>query len=393
MKRGVELGTLLVAVLAGYGIAIIVASPAGVDPSPTPGLGPRTETAATTTLVPDTTSTTTTTTIVPRQTTYLVWSTGGLTPDLVDALEEEFDDLSVVRGDVAELDAGDGWVVPLDALALDPEAHRPFDPTGSIEMLRPGTVVLGESSAEYRSAAVGDTLTFAGNQFEVVGVAPDEVVGAAEVVFTKSDENSPAVTDRYALVSTDLPRAEFEESVRSTYDGPAPLRIRTEGETPWLRHGDAVLPQIFIKMALGEFSYTNRTGSGFFQDAVFREDRIVDAEVALLGTVTCHEAVAEMLDGAMTELVEEGLAHLVDPAGFAGCWNPRYINPLTGSSAGVSRHAWGAAVDVNAASNPYGSAGTQDPRLVEIMLDWGFTWGGDWLVPDPMHFEYGIDPG
>jgi hypothetical protein len=26
--------------------------------------------------------------------------------------------------------------------------------------------------------------------------------------------------------------------------------------------------------------------------------------------------------------------------------------------------------------------------LIAIMLEWGFTWGGDWLVPDPMHFEY-----
>ena len=82
----------------------------------------------------------------------------------------------------------------------------------------------------------------------------------------------------------------------------------------------------------------------------------------------------------------------LDPAGFAGCWNPRYIRPTTGRSSGISRHAWGAAVDLNAESNPQGSAGTQDPRLVEVMLEWGFTWGGDWLVPDPMHFEYGIAP-
>jgi hypothetical protein len=55
----------------------------------------------------------------------------------------------------------------------------------------------------------------------------------------------------------------------------------------------------------------------------------------------------------------------------------------------VSRHAWGAAVDINAAANPFGSLGTQDPRLVAVMKEWGFTWGGDWLSPDPMHFEYG----
>jgi hypothetical protein len=35
---------------------------------------------------------------------------------------------------------------------------------------------------------------------------------------------------------------------------------------------------------------------------------------------------------------------------------------------------------------PLGSG--QDPQLVETMARWGFTWGGFWLVPDPMHFEY-----
>jgi hypothetical protein len=189
-----------------------------------------------------------------------------------------------------------------------------------------------------------------------------------------------------------LERNEFENMVRDMYDGPAPLRIRSQDETPWMRHGDAVLPQIFIKTALGEFAYSNRSGSEFSQDTAYVAENIVEEEVPILGVVTCHETVVEMLRGAMKALIEDGLSHLVDPAGFAGCWNPRYIRATTGKPAGISRHAWGAALDLNAASNPVGSAGTQDPRLVEVMLDWGFTWGGDWLVPDPMHFEYGIAP-
>lgn len=390
MRRGVELGVLLVAVLVGYGIAIVVASPAGVDPSPTPGPGTRPVAVTPTTVVPTTAPTGTT---APEKKTYLVWSTGGLTPDLVEALTDRYDDLSVVRGDVGELDVGEGWVEPFDALALDPESHRRFDPSRSTADLQPGTVVVGDSSAVFHDHEVGDRLTFGDEDFVIASVVPDAVVGAAEVVFSSFDPESPVTTDRYVLISTHQPRAEFETTVRGMYDGPAPLRIRTEDETPWLRHGDAVLPQIFIKMTLGEFAYSNRSGSDFVQDPAFRRDHIVDTDVEILGTVTCHETVAEMLDGAMTQLVEEGLAHLVDPDGFAGCWNPRYIRPLTGSPAGVSRHAWGAAVDINTATNQMGSAGDQDPRLVEIMLDWGFTWGGDWLVPDPMHFEYGIDPG
>jgi hypothetical protein len=389
MRRGGELTALFVAVVIGYVLAGVIGAPALVEPSATPGPGPRTETEATTTTLP-----TSTTTMPDGPETYLVWSSGGLTPELVAGLGSTFPDLSVVRGDVVELDTGDAdWVVPLDALAIDPADHAPFDPEGSLTVLEPGTVVLGASSASFREVGVGDSLTIDGSSFQVAGVVPDEVIGAAEVVFAIGDESSTVDSDRYALISTDLPRAEFEEAVRGLYEGPAPLRIRSSGETAWLRHGDAVLPQIFIKQALGEFSYHQRSGSEFEQDQLFLDSQIVSAEVPILGTVTCHRTVVDMLRGALGQLVDEGLAHLVDPAEFAGCWNPRFIRTITGTPAGISRHAWGAAVDINAASNPQGSAGDQDARLVAIMEEWGFTWGGDWVVPDAMHFEYGIPPG
>lgn len=388
MRRVLQVVTLILAVGVGYALAIAFA-PGVVAPSMTPEPGERT--APDTTTTSSTTATSTTSTLAAAET-YLIWSTGGLTPELVTSLTDAFEDISVVRGDAVELDAGDGAVVPLDALAIDPQSHAVFDPAGSLAGLRPGLVVLGETSADFRGAGVGDLLTIGGVDYEVTAIAPDDVVGAAEVVFAQSDASSPVTTDRYVLVSTEMARNEFEDRVRAMYDGPAPLRIRTEGETPWLRHGDAVLPQILIKKSLGEFSYANRSGSEFSQDPEFVGTNIVTTQIPILGEVRCHRTVAEMLDGAMSQLVEEGLGHLVDPAGFAGCWNPRYIRPTTGRSSGISRHAWGAAVDLNTPSNPIGSAGTQDPRLVEVMAEWGFTWGGDWLVPDPMHFEYGIVP-
>lgn len=380
---------MLVAVVVGYGIASVLGAPGLVDPAQNPQPGARqVADAPTTTIVPADDATT-----APRSSeTYLVWSTGGLTQELVNGLRGSFDDLSVVAGDVAEMDAGDDWVIPLDALAIDPDTHRPFDPDGHLEVLRPGTVVLGETSAGFRELGVGDQISIEGTEYEVVAVAPDDVVAAAEVVFSRADPNSPIVTDRFVLISTDLARSEFEDLIRNMYDGPAPLRIRSRGETPWLRHGDAVLPQIFIKSALGEFTYRGREGEVFTQDPVWIEENIVTEVVPVLGPVTCHRTIVAMLAGALDQLVDDGLAHLVDPAGYAGCWNPRYIRPTTGKPAGISRHAWGAALDLNAATNQLGSVGNQDPRLVEIMGKWGFTWGGDWLVPDPMHFEYGIGP-
>lgn len=393
MRRGVAVGALLVGTVIGYSATVAFGGHTTDPPSatPLPAAGERATTPSTAAPVdpgmaptptddapstrPDTTSM------------YLVWSTGGIPQPLTDRLVARFDHTSIVEGDPVELDTGDA-LVPLDALAFDPEPHRPFDPAGHLDQLRPGTVVLGETSARLRRAVVGDLLTIANHTYEVVAIVPDESVAAAEIVFSQTDPTRPVQTVRYALIRTDMPRTEFESTVRSMYDGPAPLRIRAQGETPWLRHGDAVLPQVLIKLALGEFSYTNRLGDTFEQSRTFRAEHIVTAEVPLLGEVVCHRIVVEMLTGAMNQLVEEELGHLVDPSGFAGCWNPRYTRTVAGNPAGLSRHAWGAAVDINAPANPHGSHGTQNPRLVEVMERWGFTWGGDWLVPDPMHFEY-----
>jgi hypothetical protein len=351
----------------------------------------------TTTLVPPPTSATTissdSTTAVSPGTTYLVWTSGGLTDGLVAGLESRFDVVSIVTGDAAPLDVGDGQVVPLDAMGVDVETHAPFDPQGEITGLRTGQVLLGETSASHRVLGVGDDLTFGEETFEVVGIVSEEAFGAAEVVFSKSDPLSPVATPRYALVNTEITRSEFESAVAAMNDSPAPARIRAEGETPWLRHADGVLPQIFIKVALGEFSYPANSGSELTQDREFVTQNIVTTEVPVLGGVTCHRVIVDMLIGAMSQLVAEDLADAIDPGEFAGCWNPRFIRTITGTPTGVSRHSWGAALDINAVSNGLGTSGSQDPRLVEIMEQWGFLWGGEWAVPDPMHFEYGVPPG
>ncbi len=94
------------------------------------------------------------------------------------------------------------------------------------------------------------------------------------------------------------------------------------------------------------------------------------------------------LTGALREIEERGLAHLLDPDDTAGCHEPRVI---AGDDT-LSRHAWGAAIDVNASTNAFGAEPQLDRRIVEIMREHGFTWGGDWMVPDGMHFEWYGDP-
>lgn len=58
---------------------------------------------------------------------------------------------------------------------------------------------------------------------------------------------------------------------------------------------------------------------------------------------------------------------------------------------GLSEHAYGAAIDVNPAKNPYGGHATDLPANIhDIAAKYGLVWGGDWKTnPDPMHFQWG----
>jgi hypothetical protein len=121
----------------------------------------------------------------------------------------------------------------------------------------------------------------------------------------------------------------------------------------------------------------------------FVNEHLVSRSVPLLGRFTCHELVFPPLIRAMKQLRRQGHADAID--NFAGCYNARMVMRVpTGA---ISHHSWGAAVDINSISNPYGAKPHQPAALVRIMGDNGFTWGGRWTVPDGMHFEFIGIPG
>lgn len=286
-----------------------------------------------------------------------------------------------------------GWAIPIDAIAVDPATFSTFVPTGQrpiIERLEPGTVILGETSATVRDLDVGGQLEIgADTNHTVVGILDDASIGAAEVVLHRSDGLAARMAPKYLLLRHDDQRPSVEAALREAA-GDRPLRVRALGETPYLRHGDAVLPQAIVKLLYGEFQY-RPPGAGeraFDVDPTWVSEHIVTRQVPILGTVTCHRIAIESIDAILTELDRLGLAHAVDPDGFAGCWNPRLI----AEGGDLSRHAWGIAVDINAEGNPTGTGSGQHDAIVELFTRSGWGWGGSWLVPDPMHFELVTDP-
>jgi hypothetical protein len=160
--------------------------------------------------------------------------------------------------------------------------------------------------------------------------------------------------------------------------------LRSTEPSEFLTSPAAILPQAQMKLALGEFSFRPTNGRYIERDRVWVEDNLINAEIPLLGRVRCHAVLVPALQGAMQEVINADLAFLISPEAFQGCDNPRLI----GVGRGFSRHAWGGAVDLNYSDDATIRANGADPRLVEIMRQWGFTSGHLWHNPDPGHFEY-----
>ena len=69
-----------------------------------------------------------------------------------------------------------------------------------------------------------------------------------------------------------------------------------------------------------------------------------------------------------------------------------YGNRDVRGASSKSLHAFGIAIDVNALTNPVGTAGDMPEEVVRQWEIEGGEWGGDWSRPDPMHFESHLTP-
>ncbi|HEX2029783.1 MAG TPA: M15 family metallopeptidase [Actinomycetota bacterium] len=286
-----------------------------------------------------------------------------------------------------------GFMVPLEVAAVAPSGYRRFVPPAerqAIAGLDGGGALLGSTSAEIRGVRPAGSLRFPARTIRVEGVIDDGLVGGHEaVVSVGTGTRLGIVTPRYLLV---LPRAgvsrtRLERGLRAAAPAGVRVQVRGPGETPVFRHGDAVLPPVRLKEIFGEFAARPAPGGTLTIDPAWVRENIRSARMPILrGHVTCHRRIIPLLRGALSELARRGLGDLVVPGMYGGCYSPRFLN--FNPPSGLSHHAWGIAVDFNVAENPYGAKPAMDPRVVEVMRRWGFTWGGRWIVPDGMHFEF-----
>ncbi len=341
--------------------------------------------------------------------TFLAWTPGGLPAGFRDAVRDVpgIEHSVVVASDVAWMTrslAADGTVVdgppgglaiPVEVAGVDPAEYAPFLPPADrwlVVSLARGRGVMGRMSSQVRGFGDGGRLVFGSNQVSVAAVVADELVGANELMVSRATAARLGVrTDRYALLqpADGISELGLVRRLRAILPAAEPLRVRAPGETPYFRQGDAVLPQVRLKQLFGEFA-ARPEGGELQTDPAWEATHIATERVPILGEVRCNRGLFARLRGALREVVRDGLAPEIHPNEYGGCYSPRFA--LHHAGAGLSHHAWGVAIDLDVAENPYGERPTMDPRVVAIFRRWGFAWGGDWLIPDGMHFEFHDSP-
>jgi hypothetical protein len=286
----------------------------------------------------------------------------------------------------------DGLAIPIEVAGARLADYAPFLPPQDralLPALANGAGALGTTSAEIRRFGTGGTLSFGRREIRVAGVVPDAAIGAHELfVSLRTAASLGQRTERYLLID---PRPGVTEArMRTILHGLLPpgtlLQVRGPGETPFFRQGDAVLPPVRLKQLFGEFAARPMPDGWFRMDPAWTRAHIVQARVPILGLVRCNRAVIPQLRGALGQLRDAGLGGLIHPSEYGGCFAGRFAN--RNPAGGISHHSWGVAIDLNVAENLRGRVPTMDPRVVSAFERWGFTWGGRWIVPDGMHFEF-----
>jgi D-alanyl-D-alanine carboxypeptidase len=284
----------------------------------------------------------------------------------------------------------EGWGVPFEIAAVEPREYARFVPPkdrATMRSLGDAGALLAETSTELREGGEGLQLQLESSSLKVTGVVSDLATNGYEALVSTPVPDHWERADRFVLAHLRSPkdRTTVAKEIKSLLPPSEPLRTRRQGENPFLRYGDAVLPQLLVKKTFGEFvardvgDGTIEIGSGWL------EENIRTDVVPILGEIQCHRLLFPQLKEALRDVRREGLSHAIHQD--SGCFAPRFINSIPNGR--LSHHSWGIAVDINQDENGFSDKPNMDMRVVEIFEDrWGFTWGGRWIIPDGMHFEW-----
>jgi len=297
--------------------------------------------------------------------------------------------------------SGPGWGFPMSITAFPLEALGGILGRSIAAPISEGTVVMGQTSAGLRGAVVGDRvdlMTAGGGTvaFTIGMVAADSAIGSTEILMsTQQASLLGAALDTRVLIYGRFDRSALQTALAQRgLAGNSKVRIRQSWDAP---DPDSTMSMSRTKALLGEFqmNYSNLTELGWTAvDDAWRNQYLPPAREDYPAGIKamCNKTVKGDLTAALQEVVDAGLAGGIDVANsnsYGGCSpGQARLARITQSLGSVSRHSWGQPIDINTITNCQGCVPPMDCRIVRIFRKHNFAWGGNFLTPDGMHFEW-----
>lgn len=309
---------------------------------------------------------------------------------------------AVRRGGATVQAAAPGWAYPMGTTVL------PKDPIGRLMgnevsgVLSDQTVVMSALTASLRGAQAGDTISLTatwGGQvtYEIGAIVADEITGGTELLMTPEAAARVGLQRKSRVVLWGFDsRDAVDDALADNGLISTSIRVRRSWD-PF--DPDFTIGMARTKEALGEFAFRVNGNGSVSIDSGWKNANITSGSIGGLSLVTgCHKTVRVSLQNAMNEVIAAGLANTINytHANTAGgCYLARFNRLSTNSSIGfLSRHTWGMAIDTNTIGSCQGCAPPDfatNPGgcdTVRIFRKHGFSWGGNFLRPDGMHFEW-----
>lgn len=327
----------------------------------------------------------------------------------------------VVRGStVVQQSRGAGWGFPMAVTALPPDVVGAVMGRDVAGVVAQGQVVMGRTTADLRGAAAGDQVHLMGVSGTValtIGmVADDAVVGGTELVISIATANLlGALSTTRVLVYGQFDRSRLDAALLwRGLSNDTRIRVRRSWDPP---DPDDTMGVMATKALLGEFDmdYANLTTYGWTATSPEWRAEYLPPTRQLYPTgiaAMCNVVVQDDLYAALDEIntLYPELVNPDDPlidnateqyeattgidiantnmaGGCSSAGKARFAR-ITQSLGSVSRHSWGQPIDISTVANRQGFVPMLDCRIVQVFRKHGFAWGGNFLTPDGMHFEW-----
>ena len=114
----------------------------------------------------------------------------------------------------------------------------------------------------------------------------------------------------------------------------------------------------------------------------WEKEYLVKANLPIVGDQIVNKNIVKSLSRVFQKIVDRGLDGKIKQF---GCYAPRH--QLHHRSYPLSTHAYACAVDINQDTNKLGTTGDMDPGITEAFQSFGWKWGGEFRLTDPMHYQ------